>query len=149
MRSQLKTPASKEETAIQSRVAISRAIAVALLLPAANASAQAQSSDGKVAFNTSCRTCHSMNEGDHRLGPSLHNVAGSEAGSAEGYNYSRAMSESNVVWDAEALDRFIENPEAVISGNNMKPYGGISDPEVRSRIVSYLEEESSQASDGN
>jgi cytochrome c len=49
------------------------------------------------------------------------------------------------VWDTATLDRFIENPETVISGNNMKPYGGISDPEVRASIVSYLADAGSEA----
>lgn len=92
---------------------------------------------GKLAFNTSCRTCHSTREGDNRLGPNLYNIVGREAGSAD-YGYSPAMAASDVVWDAETLDRFIENPEAVVPGNNMKPYGGISDDEVRASIVAHL-----------
>ena len=101
---------------------------------------------GKVAFNTSCRTCHSIREGDNRLGPNLHEIVGREAGAAD-YGYSPALRASDIVWDVETLDRFIESPEAVISGNNMKPYGGISDPEVRASIVSYLESEGASASE--
>jgi cytochrome c len=96
---------------------------------------------GKLAFNTSCRTCHSLREGDNRLGPNLHNIVGRQAGSAE-YSYSPAMKSSAVVWDAETLDRFIENPEAVVPGHNMKPYGGISDDEIRASIVAHLVAES-------
>lgn len=48
------------------------------------------------------------------------------------------MAASSVVWDAETLNRFIENPDAVVPGNNMDPYGGITDEEVRSSIVAYL-----------
>lgn len=97
------------------------------------------SEDGKLAFNSSCRTCHSVDEGDNRLGPNLHDLIGREAGS-EKYAYSPAMSASKVVWDAETLDRFIENPNAVVPGNNMKPFGGISDPKIRAGIVQYLNE---------
>jgi cytochrome c len=50
------------------------------------------------------------------------------------------MSASKVVWDAETLDRFIENPNAVVPGNNMKPFGGIPDPKIRASIVQYLSE---------
>ncbi len=99
--------------------------------------------EGKIAFNTSCRTCHSMREGDNRLGPNLHDIVGREAGSAE-YGYSPAMSASDIVWDEETLDRFIEDPDAVVSGNRMKPYGGISDDEVRASIVTYLAAESEE-----
>jgi cytochrome c len=115
-------------------------LAMASALLSADALPQEADSDtsaGKVAFNTSCRTCHSIKEGDNRLGPNLHNIIGREAGSAE-YSYSPAMRGSDVVWDAETLDRFIENPDAAVPGNNMKPYGGISDKEVRASIVDYL-----------
>jgi cytochrome c len=93
--------------------------------------------DGKLAFNSSCRTCHSIKEDDNRLGPNLHGIMGRKAGTEE-YGYSPAMTASNIVWDAETLDRFISDPQAVVPGNNMKPYGGISDAEVRTRIVAYL-----------
>ena len=101
---------------------------------------------GKLAFNTSCRTCHSLREGDNRLGPNLHDIVGREAGAAE-YAYSSAMSASDVVWTAETLNRFIENPDAVVPGHNMKPYGGISDDDVRANIVAHLVSESDQSGD--
>ena len=89
-----------------------------------------------------------MKEGDNRLGPNLHSIIGRTAGSAE-YGYSPALQSSEMVWDADTLDRFIENPDAVIPGNNMKPYGGISDASIRADIVRYLESESSgTAEDG-
>jgi cytochrome c len=93
--------------------------------------------DGKLAFNSSCRTCHSIDEGDNRLGPNLHDLIGREAGTEE-YGYSPALADSDLVWDAETLDRFIKDPQAVVPGNNMKPYGGISDAEIRAGIVAYL-----------
>lgn len=92
---------------------------------------------GKLAYNGSCRTCHSIREGDNRLGPNLHDIIGREAGTAE-YRYSPAMANSSIVWDEATLDRFIQDPEAVVPGNNMKPYGGISDAEVRESIVKWL-----------
>jgi cytochrome c len=98
--------------------------------------------DGQTAFNTSCRTCHTTNEGDHRQGPSLHGIFGKAAGSQEGYpNYSASLKQSGVTWDEETLDKFIENPDAVVSGNAMKPYGGITDAEQRKLIVAFLKEQ--------
>ncbi|MEX2122909.1 MAG: c-type cytochrome [Woeseia sp.] len=114
------------------------AAALALLFTAASAQdVEDESRAGKLAFNNSCRTCHSIDEGDNRLGPNLHDLIGREAGSQE-YGYSPAMAASGIVWDAETLDRFIKDPEAVVPGNNMKPYGGISDAGIRASIVSYL-----------
>lgn len=114
------------------------AAALALLIGAAFAEDEA----AKLAFNNNCRTCHVTDEGDHRLGPILHSVVGRQAGEASGYGYSAAMADSDVVWDAETLARFIENPDAVVPGNNMKPYSGIASEEARARIVDILEAES-------
>jgi cytochrome c len=123
--------------------------AAAFLLSSAGALAQDESNrEGKLAFNSSCRTCHSIDEGDNRLGPNLHEIVGRKAGS-EKYGYSPAMKSSGIVWDAETLDRFIENPESVVSGNNMKPFGGISDAATRESIVSYLSGESAESGEAS
>ena len=94
--------------------------------------------DGQTAFNNHCRTCHTMEEGDHRQGPSLAGVFGRKAGSLAGYNYSASMKQSGVVWNEDNLDEFIASPDQVVSGNTMKPYGGITDAALRSTIVEFL-----------
>ncbi len=95
-------------------------------------------------FNNHCRTCHSVKEGDNRLGPSLHNIYGAKAGSVDGYAaYSQAMKSSGITWDEPTLDKFIENPEQVVRNNNMKPYKGIPDEAVRKQIVDYFKSQSS------
>ncbi len=113
-----------------------------IALLAAPAVAQDEGEDGELAFNNHCRTCHSTDEGDNRLGPSLHAIIGRKAGSLEAYDYSSALESSDMVWDAEQLDAFIADPQNVVPGNEMRPYGGIAEPEVRSAIVEHL------ASDG-
>jgi len=99
----------------------------------------AQDDAGQIAFNNACRTCHTVREGDNRLGPSLYRVIGRKAGSVPNYNYSESMKKADLVWDKSNLDRFIANPEAVVPNNNMKPYGGIASAEERGKIIAYLE----------
>ncbi|MFA6141281.1 MAG: c-type cytochrome [Hyphomicrobium sp.] len=91
-----------------------------------------------VAFNNSCRTCHSFKPNDNRLGPTLHGVVGRKAGSVEGFAFSPAMKGSGVTWDAATLDKFISDPNQVVSGNKMQPFGGIADAGERKKIVDYL-----------
>jgi len=98
----------------------------------------APTDEGKVAFNNSCRTCHSLKAGDNRLGPSLHGIMGAKAGQSTGYAYSQSLHQSGVTWDEATLDRWIENPEAAIPNNNMKPYSGLADAAVRKKIVDFL-----------
>ena len=108
------------------------------LAGAAYAQGDADADTGQLKFNNSCRTCHTIKEGDNRLGPNLHKIVGRKAGSAEGFSYSPALKDSGLVWDEATLDKFIANPEQVVPGNNMKPFQGISSAEERKAIIAYL-----------
>src|SRR4051812_3597983 len=104
----------------------------------AQVSQSTEDSSGQQAFNNACRTCHMVKEGDNRLGPNLHKVVGRKAGSLPDYGFSGAMKEAGFVWDEQKLDRFIANPDEVVPGNSMKPYGGLSSSDDRKKIISYL-----------
>ncbi|MGY8666242.1 c-type cytochrome [Bradyrhizobium sp. UFLA05-109] len=93
---------------------------------------------GQRAFNNSCRTCHTIKDGDNRLGPHLYRILGRKAGSLPDYNYSSAMKSADFVWDEEKLERFIADPDDLVPGNSMKPFGGLASADDRARIVSFL-----------
>ena len=115
-------------------------IGAACLLSSPSALAQAADpASGQIAFNNACRTCHLTREGDNRLGPNLHKIVGRKAGSQPNYNYSSAMKEADFVWDEAKLDRFISNPDEVVPGNNMKPYGGLTSAEDRDKLIAFLQ----------
>jgi len=122
-----------------------RAVVVAsasVLLLSPSLSQDRQGTDvasGQLAFNNSCRTCHSVKEGDNRLGPNLYKVVGRKAGSLPNYGYSAAMKNADFVWDKGKLDQFIADPDAVVRGNNMKPYGGLASADTRAKVIAYLE----------
>jgi cytochrome c len=97
-------------------------------------------SNGQLLFNNACRTCHTVRAGDNRLGPNLYQIIGRKAGALPDYGYSSAMKSGNLIWDKSALDRFMADPDQVVPGHSMKPYGGIASPEERARIIDYLEE---------
>ena len=105
-------------------------------LPQASQGKEAES--GQQAFNNACRTCHMVREGDNRLGSNLYKVVGRKAGSLPNYAFSSAMKEAGLVWDEEKLDRFIANPDQVVPGNNMKPFGGLSSSDDRKKIIAFL-----------
>ena len=65
-------------------------------------------------------------------------MVGRKAGTIEGYQFSSAMRAANFVWDEKSLDAFITNPDNVVHGNAMKPFGGIASPEQRGEIIAYL-----------
>ena len=119
---------------------------MACMLSSPSALSQASQGVGNVsgqqAFNNACRTCHIVREGDNRLGPNLYKIVGRKAGSLPDYaRFSSAMKEAGFVWDEAKLDRFIANPDEVVPGNSMKPYGGLSSSDDRKKIVAYLAEQ--------
>jgi cytochrome c len=93
---------------------------------------------GQQLFNNACRTCHSIRDGDNRLGPNLHRIVGRKAGSLPDYNYSSAMRDADFVWDEAKLARFICNPDEVVPGNKMAPYSGVASAADAIKIVVFL-----------
>jgi cytochrome c len=108
-------------------------------LPQQPGPAGTDSGSGQLIFNNACRTCHTLKEGDNRLGPNLHNIVGRKAGSLPNYGYSSAMKGADFVWDKEKLDSFIAKPDEIVPGNNMKPYGGLASAEERSKLIAFLQ----------
>ncbi|MFK4525520.1 cytochrome c [Bradyrhizobium japonicum] len=119
---------------------IAAAGALMLLLSAPSSLAQQPANDeaAQQAFNNSCRTCHSVKDGDNRLGPNLNKIVGRKAGSLPNYNYSPSMKDAGFVWDPDKLTRFMVKPDEVVSGNKMQPYGGVS-AEDAAKVVAYLQ----------
>lgn len=117
---------------------MTRHILPALLVGGLAATPALAQNDGQTAFNNSCRTCHTMKEGDNRLGPNLAGIIGRKAGSLPDYAYSPSMKQSGITWDASTLHQFIASPDQVVSGNAMKPYGGITGAAQRKLIVDFL-----------
>jgi cytochrome c len=92
-------------------------------------------SDGQSAF-AACSACHSI-DGNEGLGPHLNGLIGRKAGSVAGFNYSPAMKRTNIVWDAQSLDKFLADPQQGVPGNRM-PFSGLSDAAKRADIAVYL-----------
>ena len=91
---------------------------------------------GRVAFGQ-CRSCHAVEAGVNRVGPSLHGVVGRPVGHEEGYRYSTAMAAAGGVWDDQRLYDYLENPREHIVGTKMT-FPGIKDGQRRADIIAYL-----------
>jgi cytochrome c len=92
--------------------------------------------DYAIAFNSHCRTCHSIRSGDHRLGPSLAGIFEAQAGASAGYiGYSGAL--AGLKWTEETLDAFIADPASIASNTNMI-YPPVADAAVRKNIIAFL-----------
>jgi len=108
------------------------------LAPAQNAWGTGDAARGVNVFQA-CAACHSIAPGVHMTGPSLSNVWGRKAGTAEGFSrYSEAMKHADVVWNEATLDRWLTDPEAFIPGTSMT-FPGLRDRDARADVIAYLQ----------
>lgn len=84
-----------------------------------------------------CMACHAVQEGQNRVGPSLYNIIGSEAGSVEGFNYTDANANSGIVWTEEIMFAYLENPQEYIPGTRMI-FPGLPSEQDRADVIAYL-----------
>ena len=117
--------------------------AALMTLMAAAASGAAAQDAGDVKKGESlfarCRTCHSLDAGTNKQGPSFHGLFGRKAGSVPGYAYSPAMKKSDTVWEDDTLAKYISNPHADIPGNKM-PFNGLTDADQVKNLLAYLKD---------
>jgi cytochrome c len=91
---------------------------------------------GKVVF-IQCQACHSIKDGENRVGPSLYSKVGATAGQVPGFKYSDANKNSGIVWTEEKLFEYLKNPRAVVPGTTMA-FAGIPDPQKRADLIAFL-----------
>lgn len=111
-----------------------RMVALVILVFSTVARAEGDAAQGQMLFQSRCIACHSIDS--HRVGPALGGVFGRRAGSAPGYQYSPAVKDSGVVWTAHTLDRWLNNPEALIPGQRMGY--SVADPMIRADLIAYM-----------
>jgi cytochrome c len=123
---------------------IARAVLVGLGTAVLGAAAHvaAQTTEGTAARGAAvfahCVACHSVEPGVHLTGPSLARVWGHRAGTVEGFTrYSEPLKRATPTWDAATLDRWLEDPQAVVPGNLMT-FAGLKDARQRADLVAYL-----------
>ena len=111
---------------------------------AAVAASPATVKRGKLLF-IQCRACHDLQPGQPaKIGPTLAGLIGRKAASVAGFSYSAALKNSNITWDRAQLERWIEKPSAVVSGNAMA-FAGVASATDRAALLNYLEAETKPA----
>ncbi len=147
---------SSEKPAENTAAAPATDVAAAPATPAAPAAAAAPAADnvdtvsgvklasytgdaakGETAFIT-CKTCHAVEAGVNKIGPSLAGIVGRKAGTIAGFSYSPANKNSGITWTPEKLFQYLENPQRVVPGTKMA-FAGFADPQKRADVIAYLQ----------
>ena len=111
--------------------------AVVALTLAGSAHAEGDAAKGERVFNK-CKSCHTLEQGGkNKLGPNLFGFLGRAAGAVEGFKYSKAMLESGIVWDEEALDAYLEKPKDLVPRTKMA-FPGLRNEQQRADLIAYL-----------
>jgi cytochrome c len=83
-----------------------------------------------------CQDCHSLDKND--VGPRHRGVFGRKAASLSDYDYSDALKSANIVWNAETLDKWLTDPQAVAPGAKM--FFHLDNAQDRADVIAYLKE---------
>src|SRR6185503_20425938 len=107
----------------------------AVALSAAGSAQEADVAHGQAVFRK-CQACHSLEKGVDKVGPSLHGVIGRQAGTLPGYSYSRAVSDSGLIWTELVLDAYLADPRDFLPGNKMT-FAGLKQQADRRDVLAY------------
>ncbi|WP_203426302.1 c-type cytochrome [Dinoroseobacter shibae] len=87
-----------------------------------------------------CAVCHTLTPDDGaRAGPTLHGIFGRRIATAEGYQYSEALKDLDIVWTAQTISELFEyGPDAYTPGSRM-PEQRVPSAADRQALVEFLE----------
>ncbi|MEM7743279.1 MAG: c-type cytochrome [Pseudomonadota bacterium] len=122
------------------RVASLASLALTLLVSAGEAAETGDAARGEKLY-AQCQSCHMVGpDAKSRVGPHLNELFGRRAASVEGYRYSKDMKRAGadgLVWTADKLHVYLENPKALVTGTRMS-FRGLKDATERTDLLAYL-----------
>ena len=84
-----------------------------------------------------CKACHYADKEKNKAGPYLVDVIGRKAGSIDGYKDSKAMRESQLVWDDATLTAYLKAPKKFLKGTKMAFAGLKKEADIKN-VIAYL-----------
>ena len=85
-----------------------------------------------------CSSCHSFKKDEqHKVGPNLFGILGSEVGKINEYSYSNSMANFGGKWNYENLSAFLYKPKEYMEGTKMN-FIGLKNVEDRADLILWL-----------
>lgn len=130
-------PATEERNFhMKTSTTLAVALLAAMSLPAF---ADGDAAKGEKVF-VKCKTCHDVDKGVNRVGPTLKGVVGRPVASVEGFKYSDDMiakGKEGAVWDEATLTTYLPDPKAYVPKTKMA-FAGLKKPEDIADLIAYL-----------
>jgi cytochrome c len=93
-------------------------------------------SRGQMLFEKRCTGCHALTQ--NHEGPQLQGIYGRTSGAVTSFAFSPALKKAQIVWDERTLDKWLTDPDAFVSGNEMDFQVG--NAQERRDLISYLKQ---------
>ncbi len=92
---------------------------------------------GRTLYGQRCANCHAVAPGKSSIAPPLHDVIGRRAGTASGYRYSVKLTDSNLIWDQQTLNEWLEKSTIATPDIRFR-HVGVRDAIERLALVTYV-----------
>ncbi len=89
---------------------------------------------GAALYQQHCTACHNIDS--NKIGPAHRGVMGRRVGSLPGYKYSDELARSRLRWTPQTLNKWLEDPEDLVSGQRMGFM--IESEQDRADLIAYL-----------
>ena len=89
---------------------------------------------GAALYQQHCTACHAIDS--NKIGPAHRGVVGRRVGSLLGYKYSSELAASRLRWTPQTLNKWLEDPEELVSGQRMGFL--IESEQERADLIAYL-----------
>ena len=94
---------------------------------------------GETSFRK-CLPCHAVGEAArNKVGPVLNGLEGRRSGTIEGYSYTQANKDADIVWSDPTFKDYIMDPRGKIPGTKMI-FNGIKDDAEIGNLWAYLKQ---------
>ena len=115
------------------------AVLAAMIVFGAPALAEGDVEKGEKVF-TKCKTCHDIEKGVNKVGPTLKGLVGRKGAAVADYKYSEAMlakAAEGLVWDEATLAAYLPDPKAFVPKTKMV-FAGLKKAEDVEHLIAFL-----------
>ena len=93
---------------------------------------------GAEVFKYRCSACHSMDPNKSQFfGPHLAGLVGRKIATVEGYNFTAAVQQEDIIWTEQVLDDWLTRPQQMVPDMCM-PFLGLPKADDRHALIEYM-----------